>query len=254
MVVATYCPTFIINMAYLHQIIDVSTDTSTQTLPYMHNNAPISCLDFNHQCHHIDTCFLLYTLIQKMLLDTPYNTTIIPNEMATFKLFLLSLWFVSCHYGASFNNIILPHVFINVHYTAIDRLLPQHRKPPDPQHTVKIHIESNTSNGSSSANAITYQINQSLTYIVSKRSIDQNGSLIDRGANGSIAGADVRIIETNSPVRSVNVRGIDNHELTSIPIVTCAGVVTTQKKTHHPYYEPICFIGERALHTFISPT
>ena len=69
-------------------------------------------------------------------------------------------------------------------------------------------------------------------------------SLIDHGANGSIAGSDVRIIETNSPVRTVNVCGIDNHELTSIPIVTCAGVVTTQKGLITLIMNQYAFIGK----------
>ena len=104
---------------------------------------------------------------------------------------MLSPWFVSCNCGASFNYIILPQVFINARYTAFDLLLPQPRKPPDPQRIVKIHIEDSNVN---SVEAPTYKINQSLTYTVSKHSIDINGSLIDRGANGSIAGADVQII------------------------------------------------------------
>jgi hypothetical protein len=53
-----------------------------------------------------------------------------------------------------------------------------------------------------------------------------SGSLIDRGTNGGIAGDDVRILETT--LRTVDVRGINNHEVTGIPIVTAAGVVTTQ--------------------------
>jgi hypothetical protein len=53
-----------------------------------------------------------------------------------------------------------------------------------------------------------------------------SGSLIDRGANGGIAGDDVRVIEHT--MRTVDVRGIDNHEVTGIPIVTAGGVVKTQ--------------------------
>ncbi len=53
-------------------------------------------------------------------------------------------------------------------------------------------------------------------------------SLIDRGANGGIAGADVRVIETTS--HSVDVQGIDNHRMTNIPIVTAGGVVHTHNK------------------------
>jgi hypothetical protein len=47
-----------------------------------------------------------------------------------------------------------------------------------------------------------------------------------------IAGSAVRIIEnvlgSNKEPRTVDVRGIDNHDLTSIPIVTVGGVVPSQ--------------------------
>lgn len=52
-------------------------------------------------------------------------------------------------------------------------------------------------------------------------------SLVDRGANGGIAGLDVRVIHRTH--RSVDVRGIDNHQLTNIDIGSVGGVVETQK-------------------------
>ena len=63
-------------------------------------------------------------------------------------------------------------------------------------------------------------------YSVSQHASGKNGSLVDRGANGGIAGDDVRIIDRTH--RSVDVRGIDNHQLTNIPIVTAGGVATSQ--------------------------
>jgi len=51
-------------------------------------------------------------------------------------------------------------------------------------------------------------------------------SVVDCGAKGGIAGSDVCVIEKSE--RSVDVRGIDNHEIVNIPIVTAGGVVTTQ--------------------------
>jgi hypothetical protein len=52
-------------------------------------------------------------------------------------------------------------------------------------------------------------------------------SLVDRGANGGVAGNDVRVLfKTNC---TVDIRGIDNHQLTDVPIGTVGGVVTTQK-------------------------
>jgi hypothetical protein len=52
-------------------------------------------------------------------------------------------------------------------------------------------------------------------------------SLIDRGANGGVAGSDVRVIfKTN---RTVDIRGIDNHCCTNIAIGTVGGVIQTHK-------------------------
>ena len=57
----------------------------------------------------------------------------------------------------------------------------------------------------------------------------QSGTLIDRGANGGMAGQDVRIIES-SPHRFVNVEGIDRHQITDIPIVTCGAYVVSKNR------------------------
>ena len=51
--------------------------------------------------------------------------------------------------------------------------------------------------------------------------------LVDIGANGGIAGSDVRVIE--KLYRNVGVQGIDNHKMNNIPIVTTGGVTRTQR-------------------------
>jgi hypothetical protein len=71
-----------------------------------------------------------------------------------------------------------------------------------------------------------------LTYIEYKVSYhesacNQSFSLIDRGANGGVAGADVRVIFKTG--RMVDIRNIDNHQSKNIDIVTVGGVVHTQK-------------------------
>ena len=55
----------------------------------------------------------------------------------------------------------------------------------------------------------------------------RTGALVDRGANGGIAGEDVRIIEKTG--RQVDVQGIDNHQINDISIVTAGAVIPTQK-------------------------
>ena len=65
-------------------------------------------------------------------------------------------------------------------------------------------------------------------YCVSKHhSANSSLSLVDRGANGGVAGNDVRLIFQTA--RTVDIRGIDNHQVTNIPIGTVGGVITTQK-------------------------
>ena len=68
----------------------------------------------------------------------------------------------------------------------------------------------------------TYSINKTHIYHVSKHSSSHYGSFIDRGANGGLAGSDVRILERTG--RTVSVTGIDNHELPGLDIVTCAAL------------------------------
>jgi hypothetical protein len=65
-------------------------------------------------------------------------------------------------------------------------------------------------------------------YNVSQASRKKKNSLIDHGANGGIAGIDTRVIERH-PHRTVDIRGIDNHEITSIPIVTAGAVARSQQ-------------------------
>ena len=61
-----------------------------------------------------------------------------------------------------------------------------------------------------------------IRYKVSQASRANSMSLVDRGANGGLAGGDVCVLE-RSP-RSVD---IDNHQVTGLPIVTAAAKVET---------------------------
>ena len=49
---------------------------------------------------------------------------------------------------------------------------------------------------------------------------------MDSGANGGLAGADVRILDTHDS-HCVDITGILGAETSSVPLCTCAGVVTT---------------------------
>ena len=76
-------------------------------------------------------------------------------------------------------------------------------------------------------NNTAYRFNVARTYTLSKHlTRKKEGSLMDRGANGGMAGNDVRVIST-SVHRKVNVEGINLHQLADIPIVSCGGVIDT---------------------------
>ena len=68
-------------------------------------------------------------------------------------------------------------------------------------------------------------INHHYTYHVAQASQAKHGSLVDRGANGGLAGSDVRILSRSS--RECTVTGIDSHELQGLDVVQCAALVET---------------------------
>ena len=152
-----------------------------------------------------------------------------------------SLQFVGTHCGTAHRHIIRPNLHSHLTYNRPWFAVPP-RKPPDLVSHVSIsfdfdkHVandndpvsfESPHNTNDNVNDQPTYQVNTT-TYSVSKRSTHptNRGALIDRGANGGLAGADVRITGT-VPHGFVNVEGIDNHQLPNIPIVTAVGVVTT---------------------------
>ena len=68
-------------------------------------------------------------------------------------------------------------------------------------------------------------INHHYTYQVAQASQDKHGPLVDRGANGALAGSDVRILSRSS--RKCTVTGIDSHELQGLDVVQSAALVET---------------------------
>ena len=52
-----------------------------------------------------------------------------------------------------------------------------------------------------------------------------NNQLVDRGANGGLAGSDMRVI--NKTHRKINISGIDNHEVNGLDVVTAATLLNT---------------------------
>ena len=64
-----------------------------------------------------------------------------------------------------------------------------------------------------------------LHYLSSRKSTLPGNQLVDRGANGGLAGSDMRILSKTG--RHITIVGIDNHELTGLPVVTCAAKFET---------------------------
>jgi hypothetical protein len=54
---------------------------------------------------------------------------------------------------------------------------------------------------------------------------DKWGALIDRGANGCIAGRDMKVIETTG--KTIDLSGIDDHTVRNLRVVTAGGVTRT---------------------------
>ncbi|CAJ1946162.1 unnamed protein product, partial [Cylindrotheca closterium] len=69
--------------------------------------------------------------------------------------------------------------------------------------------------------------NHTIICSIQKVNARKHLALIDRGANGGIAGDDARIIHKSNC--TVDVQGIDNHQVADIPIVTSSGLIHTQR-------------------------
>ena len=85
-------------------------------------------------------------------------------------------------------------------------------------------------------------------YSVSAHRTAQNQSLVDHGANGGVAGEDVRVFQYTEQL--VDVQGIDNHQIVNIPIVSCGGVVTTQRGPVIALFNQYAYTGKgRTIHS-----
>ena len=84
--------------------------------------------------------------------------------------------------------------------------------PTDIQNVMSVsHAKRNISSHESSRQIQTHQ-----RYVFTRVN-QSNHHLIDRGANGSLAGADMRVIHATP--RKINIVGIDDHELTGLNVV-----------------------------------
>ena len=93
-------------------------------------------------------------------------------------------------------------------------------------------------------NGNTYrQVNMAqLKYSVSAAQHRRHGALIDRGANGGVAGNDVRVIARTT--KTVDVQGIDNHQITDIPIITAGALINTQRGPVIAILHQFAYVGK----------
>ena len=82
-----------------------------------------------------------------------------------------------------------------------------------------------------------------VTYSVSKRNITMERALVDRGANGGIAGGDCVVIDEPMIPRTVNCTGIGNHQLVGIPIKTVGSYVESQRGGVICIFHEMAYLG-----------
>jgi len=74
-------------------------------------------------------------------------------------------------------------------------------------------------------------------------------ALVDRGANGGLAGEDVRVLEHT--LSQADISGIDNHTMVGLPIV-CGRCRKHPRWTCLRHPPSVCTAGKRKIHTFQS--
>ena len=82
---------------------------------------------------------------------------------------------------------------------------------------------------------------------VFSRANQSSNHLVDRGANGGLAGADMRVLQKSD--RKINIVGIDDHDLTGLDVVTAA-LFDTQKGPVIGIFHEYAHLGKgRSIHT-----
>ena len=69
-----------------------------------------------------------------------------------------------------------------------------------------------------------------------------NQQLVDRGANGGLAGSDMRVIHKTQ--RKINIQGIDNYEVTGLDVVTAATLLNTSKGKVIGIFNEYAYLGK----------
>ena len=70
----------------------------------------------------------------------------------------------------------------------------------------------------------------------------QTAKLVDRGANGGLAGSDMHVILKTH--RKINIQGIDNHEVTGLDVVTAATLLNTSQGNVIGIFNEYAYLGK----------
>ena len=69
-----------------------------------------------------------------------------------------------------------------------------------------------------------------------------NQQLVDHGANGGLAGSEMRVI--NKTHRKINIQGIENHEVTGLDVVTAATLLNTSQGKVIGIFNEYAYLGK----------
>ena len=71
--------------------------------------------------------------------------------------------------------------------------------------------------------------------------------MVDWGANGGLAGADMKIAQKTD--RKINIVGIDEHEFTGLGVVTDVALFDTQKRPVVGIFHEYAHLGKREIYS-----
>ena len=118
--------------------------------------------------------------------------------------------------------------------------------PSDPL-LAMVHRSINTSDDDASDISNSLSVKRSHQIQVCQRYLFQHAShtnqqLVDRGANGGIAGSDMHVIHKTH--RKINIEGIDNHEVTGLDVVTAATLLNTSQGKVIGIFNEYAYLGK----------
>ena len=118
--------------------------------------------------------------------------------------------------------------------------------PSDPL-LVMVHRSINTSDDAASDISHVFSVKRSPQIQVCQCYLFQhanhtNQQLVDHGANGGLAGSDMRVIHRTH--RKINIQGIDNHEVTGLDVVTAATLLNTSQGKVIGIFNEYAYLGK----------